>query len=99
LWEEFHHQYIGASRDNQPQIDICDFLSCILDSKFCHLEVDSKLNELEDPSREGKFYPVHVIETIAHNSPILPSLSFNFCSGSLIQAGHLKKCFQNLSLI
>jgi hypothetical protein len=40
--------------------------------------VGSKLNELEDPSREGKFLPVHVTETIAHNSPTLPSFSFKF---------------------
>ena len=80
LWKEFCIRLIDkASRDNQPQFEICDFLSCILDNKFCHLEVGSQLNESQDPSPQGgKFYPARVIETIAHNSPTLSSLSFKF---------------------
>ena len=103
LWKEFCIQHIDrASKDNQPQFEICDFLSCVLDNKFCHLEVGSQLNESQDPSSQGgKFYPARVIETIAL---IILQLLFqvsvsNFCSGSLVLAGHLKNCLLNHSLI
>ena len=76
LWEECNNQFLRVIVNGKHPNDLCDFLSCVLDDKFHHLEVCSSLIRSEAPSREGKFYPVHLIETIAQNSPSLPSLHF-----------------------
>jgi len=83
LWEECNNQFFRVIVNGKRANDICDFLSCVLDDKFHHLEVCSSLIRSEVPLQlqlqllQGKFYPVHLIETIAQNSPSLSSLHFN----------------------
>ena len=75
LWEECCNQFF-ILKGECPN-DICDFLSAVLDDKFLHLDVPSFVIKSAAPSQEGKFYPVHLIDTIARHSPSLISFSFN----------------------
>ena len=76
--EELWKEYQSRGKQN-PDIIMCDFLSCVLDGKFNHLYVNSSLFPTEETaSRQGKFYPVELIEIITHNCPSLASLSFEY---------------------
>ena len=94
LWHVYNNQ-----RKERP--DLCQFLSCILDSSFISLEFGQHNLPTVLFGKEGHFYPIEVVETVSRLCPNLQDISFTITTPQLPKSAEAlwSRSFANLKCL
>ena len=94
LWQIYNNQ-------TEERPDLCQFLSCILDSSFISLEFGQHNRPTVLFGKEGHFYPIEVVETVSRLCPNLQDISFTITTPQLPKSAEAlwSRSFANLKCL
>ena len=94
LWQIYNNQ-------TEERPDLCQFLSCILDSSFISLEFGQHNLPTVLFGKEGHFYPIEVVETVSRLCPNLQDISFTITTPQLPKSAEAlwSRSFANLKCL